>query len=1187
MLKQCDRYRLSYVAYDDENNLIGVLIPQIYEAYMELDILFLKIEQTLDKEICHRFAILKIRANWLIAGFYLWRSGIAASVREAQEAEDEGTSFIQEALKSFQSVYIQHKTLPTPHLVSPGRPEVYWREISPASLRKYRDEIQASSIVSIVKEKFHALVASLNERIRSKASDALTDKDTKTLRDIGARLYERYKPGGNSEESKVGELIEDFLSIHGNYVESAGDDKLKQPDGGNIESLIPLEQVEGSLLQNMTNPSILTILVVSMLTESSNRTSVQKLLIRLVIETRRKHKDLLQRIAEARASRRFSTEDDELSDSDDDSVMSGDKVTSKNMDERRAVQCGHLIACLVDRIRHYLSKDTTGNQCQIFARSDELSAIMETVLGMSLDWFVNTTKYFAPEDIADLYMVRSIGSLLAYLNRPQLLTRNERRDLDQQYTAALSRILIKHRHIFLGLVKNHGDRSSRAAKQKMCAKRAEFSGLVSTEISLVLSNNLATDTDLVLSPSCVLAEQSSSLEGITRGLSSEELRYLIDATLWLWKFSSQSLSENDTAEVPICSSFDRPLVKILRIPTGALVVGLCGSAAGSRTTTLSTGASGDPLCLSEFYDTDESANEWLSDDDGISDRDRKLKEMLRITCHSVQCIDLILNYIDDKGALSLEPSDRCFGLGPLLPLVASRVLNLFADFLLGNFIDEERDEPDLWAVRYPITTRTIGEILDSNLHKVYRWMYGFALVSENSHILHSGKDLASSIAPSNDLAVKSYRLEDISAAARLYRCIVRAYGTGRRSPPKKSLEFVSNALPAVEANEKSKIIRGFVFDASTLPSLLEQVKAVATEASGWDGLFLPIKTHLTTNHDTNHDELSFSSNGNSDKATVMRIRRGIISQLADGLLPMSTNESTKGKSDQVQDDDRTITIKNEEEITKKFEAIFDDICLGDARSSESWHRAAQCLSAKAELIADRLGLSKGFLRATKFTIPDTYHRNVQGISLSSLYLSEDEEENLINSNWVHHLGDDLSAYTKHTWSSLDSLRKCGDTIGKSCNADGPAGGKREGVQSHQRAVWKKIDSFHGKGDILAWQEAWGGMFVFTLRKIAVRFLLIALYLLRSKDTPTSDDKVLMSELCESLGVLFYSDLICSQNYGYPMRVMGIKRKRELATTAKICFEASVEFVNEPEKTNDGNEEVHTTWDLIFMLGKVR
>jgi hypothetical protein len=115
-----------------------------------------------------------------------------------------------------------------------------------------------------------------------------------------------------------------------------------------------------------------------------------------------------------------------------------------------------------------------------------------------------------------------------------------------------------------------------------------------------------------------------------------------------------------------------------------------------------------------------------------------------------------------------------------------------------KFGDDEIDGENrkkLWSEEYPFHTKYIGELLDTALHKTYRWLYGFALVGEQNHQLNAGSELSHPVNNINEIANKTFKLESTVAAGQLYRCIIRAYAGGRRTPPKQALEAVSAALP--------------------------------------------------------------------------------------------------------------------------------------------------------------------------------------------------------------------------------------------------------------------------------------------------------------------------------------------------------------------------------------------------------
>jgi hypothetical protein len=87
------------------------------------------------------------------------------------------------------------------------------------------------------------------------------------------------------------------------------------------------------------------------------------------------------------------------------------------------------------------------------------------------------------------------------------------------------------------------------------------------------------------------------------------------------------------------------------------------------------------------------------------------------------------------------------------------------------------------------------------------------------------------------------------------------------------------------------------------------------------------------------------------------VRRGIAELIAQGPLPASQDGSG---TDQ---DLRKLSLTTEAELATKFNAIVDHMLYGKILDCESWYKAGQCLILKADLIADRICLQKGFLRS--------------------------------------------------------------------------------------------------------------------------------------------------------------------------------------------------------------------------------
>ena len=192
------------------------------------------------------------------------------------------------------------------------------------------------------------------------------------------------------------------------------------------------------------------------------------------------------------------------------------------------------------------------------------------------------------------------------------------------------------------------------------------------------------------------------------------------------------------------------------------------------------------------------------------------------------------------------------------------------------------------------------------------------------------------------------------------------------------------------------------------------------------------------------------------------------------------------------------------------------------------------------------------------------------MDITDIVACQERERRLKEEGWIHTLGKDMSVFVYHAWSSLESLKACSQKIGELYIAGQPVTVEEE--DQFGARVWREIHGHFLKEDVVTWQQAWGGLFVSSLRKTARRCLLIALYL----SYKMLNDHV-VSEISESLGVSLYTELMGSQEYGYPMQEMTAARKRDVAQAALACFQRALCV----EKSVSG------IWDLHFMIGKVR
>ena len=144
------------------------------------------------------------------------------------------------------------------------------------------------------------------------------------------------------------------------------------------------------------------------------------------------------------------------------------------------------------------------------------------------------------------------------------------------------------------------------------------------------------------------------------------------------------------------------------------------------------------------------------------------------------------------------------------------------------------------------------------------------------------------------------------------------------------------------------------------------------------------------------------------------------------------------------------------------------------------------------------------------------------------------------------------------------------------------------AKKYAASVWDEINLKYKQGNFLECQEALGGVFVFALRKLSIRLMCVALYVIQCKpNNSIAQKQVILSDICEALGNTFYSELMASQHYSYPIRTITSKRKRNLAFIAKACYQAAIKHADDSIVKDQQDSEDHCTWDLLFMIGKVR
>ena len=497
--------------------------------------------------------------------------------------------------------------------------------------------------------------------------------------------------------------------------------------------------------------------------------------------------------------------------------------------------------------------------------------------------------------------------------------------------------------------------------------------------------------------------------------------------------------------------------------------------------------------------------------------------------------------------------------GPLLPLIACRVLNFCSDTLLEEFRGDESGiglGSGLWA-DYAVGTRKVGALLDSLLRKIYKCLHGFNLSS-------SADSKEGTQVSANDFSPPTFRPEGVKAAAQLYRCVMRTSGFGRKTPPKTALDTILAALPEMSTSARAQKIRSSLFNVNPGHLDLKGLVSAAQKAPSWEDYFRDIAECFSMVMDDieEHDE----------ESTL--VRQGIAHLIAQGPLPQY--------QDTPESDARLETTSVENELSRKFNSILFELSYGNLTNCKNWVKAAQCCWTKAEMIADRIGKQKKFVQCRDFFVKGQITGGPEGLNLSELIAKQEREDELRLVGWIEVVGRDLSVYMDHCWSSFNSLKDCSRALETQFKeASEKTEELADSIQSYE-----DVTRLFREGNFDLWQQNWGGLFVSSLRNLARRCMGIALFVSYKGLDKTIEmgDERLAAEICESLGTFMYSEVSGSQIYGYPMRPLTDKRKRDYAEMASTFYRESLAL--QKRNTKRDKDEISTDWDILFMIGKV-
>jgi len=1068
------------------------------------------------------FIELSVRCYWLASSYYFWRGRDPFVEKSAEEL---GVEYLENCLECLSHC----PSLATPHL------DV--NVISIDSVSKHRQNIQSSSIVSRARQIFH----DIRERVElfDTSRENIDCDILSPLVPLGDELLQRYDVHNKKSSDRIEELLNDFISVHQDSILEAQEKNLPQSDfktngcrwgvtrWGCTWNAVPSSKA-GNILnietKEVSRPSILRVLMTSLLASGGKGPSVFSIYSHMVMKALEMW---------ARASK------ENIKNSE--ATMSGNFSTDSN--ERRSFEKNnHLIlsaAFFVDTLINRVTSNTSDDMKGVihsFVSENVMCNIIYLSFATTWDFKCNPHR-----PSADFYLLQSISKLVSVIR--QSVPPEERKKVESCYFVCLIKLFMQLRKEFSSLLCSASDKRLKSWQSHLSAK-ADYISHVASEAADLMS----------LYPSSMNSDGQTSVSHVIKALvgldqvqipssnscSTTSLAQYSHSLLWFWRICSNALSQENV----ICAR--------LVAPIASSIIALCGSPGISVECDLAKSIlhtnkqeTKSSLTFSDYFDSEESVNgTLLSDCDGDMKRSQRKRESLR-KCHQlVQCISLVFGSINEK-VMCQELSFSSCDFGPLVPLVVVRVLSSISDSIFVLNLGSK----GVWCEEYPYGSRKCGEMIDSELSKAYRFLYGFNAQGHNSNFADSLR--------------KSFIPESTTAAAQLFRCIRRMFHNNRRSPPTKALEIIAAALPPTEETKVSKEIRRFLFCPDDDIELIR--------SSGSDKpLGLPDWVLSQS------EPASSQSEHGVDDVDI--IRKGVCHELAKGSI-MKLDGQHPSSDDQGLSEERERSKSNELSLNKKFCAVLDDLCY-NPKHIEGWIILSECLGFKADIICDRLvPLNEPHNSADFILTNDSKRLHPSTLTLEELQDRQIDEFKASREKWLPFIGRNLYVYMQHPWCSFSSLHACAQEIRRRLQQEKPD--LEEAPESLEFTFWKKIDNFYTNGQYLSYMNAWAGMFVYALKTMRLRALFVARYLAKSHQIG-QQHKMHPSAVSEDLGTALYGDLMGSTVYGYPMHVMTQYEKRNIAHSAKVYFQEAMQLSN----SDDFRSECPCNrWDNQFMVGK--
>ena len=1116
MMKSCERHGIKVHSFQDHCHIISTNIPRLLK--------FAEIIETFDlsQQVKNITNGMILRSNWLASYYYVWYSKHISKLSDIKEVQTKALSFLDKTITFMTQCGFQ--SLSTPHLVSPNRSGDYWTELSRKGIINYRNQLESSTVIARVRQKFQDCI-----------TDCQTPEDLKVkftsdsvMKPIESDLHERYKLDCLQPQENVDELISDFIGkyrdILSRRVANTPVTKIAPADIWNkMWDAFPSSCDSIHSQEMMKDPSLLSILAICIQNQQVNFSVFMIRLLQKLIET-----VFVTRISILNTRKSSMTSfvytndsdsDDEESDSDSDQD-SVDPVTLKR-----------LSTFLLHKLTDIISN----------AKSEEITEIQHYILHIAKLGFEHSCGMLSSEpsstsDTPNLFqrLQSDKDLLMATLNMgAKYLMVIEESDSSKFVTASLFSMLVKcvvqtKKVVNFALKLRETNTLSRSECHPLIMLNAKHMGVCAVELASICSKNGN-------QYHCKTVKESFLLQHILyvtdeNGKMSKDATIILQFTeclTWFWEFVKTSETIDNPSIGPrypfITNSVHKQAAKHLLVPIASCICafigitghghnGVIGETFNSMSNSEKT-LDNENLHLSEFFDSDESTKVCVFDD---VDTTTEKKRLLQCLCKSVQSVAMVFSDHSDKEISTMESCTLIpFTKGYFLPLIVARLLSNMADFVLINF------GTSIWDEAYPFGFRSSFAQLDLLLLRAYRCLHGF-----NFNAPHLASKIERDlIIPTNSSTATNglfyFRPESCDAAIKLYRCVIRSVFESKKRIPIEIFDCIRSLFPKDSANENVQAIEEFLYNPKSNNTFI--LNSIPEGFPSW----------ILEDGKCN----SITQEGDSD---IMRCKRGIVEYLADS--------STLGLGDK-QTSEHSAFLEVELAIEKQFNAIIQSLSY-DPKNEAKWYRAGECIAIKINHILDCVIPAERKIRNKKIAPAMTSDLMIQqwkaykNRKMSIEQIKRRQWRQFLKEN-CQNFSISLDVYVKHQFCSFKSLQEMEVEINFPANT---------------------FTSFQGIGY----------KFVSALRLIRFRCYQMTLYLSKQKEASLIGiESSMYSEYAENFAtseydsVSFYDTKICDFEV------------RERSMNALRLFQAALDSL----QSSITNDCYAATWESLFMIGK--